>query len=105
MEFFFDQANKYLKLKYPNLYKKGGNRFHNKTKYIIDGYGWLNTIYELAKDGIFTKGADKNAVECIEDESLEIIFTYLSWKSAQAEYEVQNAKLRNKEQDRKNRER
>lgn len=102
MEFFFDSANRNLQQKYPLLYKKrGGNRFHNKTKHIIDGYGWLNTIYELAREGIFTKGTKHNAIECVENEQMDIIFTFLSWKSAQADYEVANAKLRNKEERQK----
>ncbi len=49
-------------------------------------YGWLNTLYDVAKSGLFTKQPN-HAVDSVRTENLYVIFTYLSWKSASNEYE------------------
>lgn len=55
-------------------------------------YGWLNTLYDVAKTGLFTVG-NMNAIDSCRETNLYIIFTYLSWSSAHNEYEneVRNA--------------
>tara|TARA_R110000751_G_scaffold132695_4_gene235233 strand:- start:4541 stop:4765 length:225 start_codon:yes stop_codon:yes gene_type:complete len=55
-------------------------------------YGWLNTLYDVAKTGLFTFG-NLNAIDSCRETNLYIIFTYLSWSSAHNEYEneVRNA--------------
>jgi len=49
-------------------------------------YGWLNTLYDVAKSGLFTVG-NMNAIDSCRATNLYVIFTYLSWSSAQNEYE------------------
>lgn len=49
-------------------------------------YGWLNTLYDVAKTGLFTSN-ENNAVDSVRQTNLYVIFTYLSWSSAHNEYE------------------
>ena len=49
-------------------------------------YGWLNTLYDVANTGLFTK-APHNPVDSVRHENLYVIFTYLSYSSAKNEYE------------------
>lgn len=49
-------------------------------------YGWLNTLYDVAKTGLFTT-YKLNAIESVRATNLYIVFTYLSWSSAHNEYE------------------
>lgn len=49
-------------------------------------YGWLNTLYDVAKTGLFTAG-NLNALDSTRETNLYVVFTYLSWSSAQNEYE------------------
>lgn len=49
-------------------------------------YGWLNTLYDVANTGLFTKHPN-NAIDSVRTENLFVVFTYLSWKSAHNEYE------------------
>tara|TARA_B100001094_G_scaffold333070_1_gene408313 strand:- start:12507 stop:12734 length:228 start_codon:yes stop_codon:yes gene_type:complete len=48
-------------------------------------YGWLNTLYDVAKTGLFTKNPD-NAIDSVRNTNLYVVLTYLSWKSANNEY-------------------
>ena len=52
----------------------------------MSGYGWLNTLYDVAKDNVFTKAPD-NSIDSVMNTNLHEVFTYLSWKTAQNEYE------------------
>jgi hypothetical protein len=52
----------------------------------MEGLGWLNTLYDVAGDGVFTK-APTNAIDSVMKTNLYEVFTYLSWKSAKSEYE------------------
>lgn len=63
-------------------------------------YGWLNTLYDVAKTGLFTSN-QMNAVESVKAENLYTIFTYLSWKSASVEYENEVKKGMEEEQKQK----
>tara|TARA_R100001443_G_scaffold111411_1_gene124174 strand:+ start:4492 stop:4719 length:228 start_codon:yes stop_codon:yes gene_type:complete len=49
-------------------------------------YGWLNTLYDVAKTGLFTEHPN-NAIDSVRNQNLYVVFTYLSWKSANNEYE------------------
>ena len=53
----------------------------------MSGFGWLNTLYDLANDGVFTKGPT-NAIESVQGTNLYEVFTFLSWKTARNEYEA-----------------
>ena len=100
MGFFFDSSSKFVEQKYPNL--KGGHRdpIAKKLAGIISGYGWLNSIYEIAKDGIFTK-EPYSAVESIEEAKVYDVLTYMSWKTAQGDYKHEYQKLHSKQEERK----
>jgi|19_taG_2_1085344.scaffolds.fasta_scaffold120375_2 hypothetical protein len=52
----------------------------------MKGFGWLNTLYDLAIDGVFTR-TPHNAIESVEKTNLFEVLTFLSWKSAKNEYE------------------
>lgn len=49
-------------------------------------YGWLNTLYDVAKTGLFTL-KNLNAIDSVRETNLYVVFTYLSWSSAHNEYE------------------
>ena len=74
-----------IRNKYPNLYGKGTG-IGAKVGHIIDGYGWLNSIYDVALDGIFSKAWKESPVESVENATLWEVITYMSWKTAQSEY-------------------
>ena len=50
-------------------------------------YGWLNTLYDVAKTGLFTRQPD-DAIDSVRNTNLYVVFTYLSWKTAQNEYDT-----------------
>ena len=50
-------------------------------------YGWLNTLYDLALDGIFTKNG-KDAIQSVKDERFYKVMTYLSWKTSKSDFEM-----------------
>jgi len=63
-------------------------------------YGWLNTLYDVARTGLFTKAPD-NAVDSVRHQNLYVIFTYISWSSAKNEYETEVRKSMEQEQKHK----
>ena len=86
--FFFEQTNKYMQEKFPNIFKDGNrieNRHAQKHWDIMKPYGWLNTLYDIAMTGLFTKNPD-NAIDSVRNTNLYVVLTYLSWKSANNEY-------------------
>jgi|TARA_R100000479_G_scaffold87921_2_gene42953 hypothetical protein len=50
-------------------------------------YGWLNTLYDIALDGIFTRDG-QDAVESVKREKLYKVLTYVSWKTAKGDFEL-----------------
>mgnify|MGYP003630120664 FL=1 len=50
------------------------------------GFGWLNTLYDLAVDGVFTRHP-LSAIQSVEKTNLYDVFTFISWKSSKNEYE------------------
>tara|TARA_R100000655_G_scaffold24_2_gene138 strand:+ start:4189 stop:4419 length:231 start_codon:yes stop_codon:yes gene_type:complete len=66
----------------------------------MEPYGWLNTLYDVAKTGLFTKHPH-NAVDSVRLEDLYIIFTYISYKTAVNEYENEVRKGMEQEQKHK----
>ena len=51
-------------------------------------FGWLNTLYDTAKTGLFTT-QPLNAIDSVREQRLDVVFTYLSWKAASIEYETE----------------
>jgi hypothetical protein len=49
-------------------------------------YGWLNTLYDVAIDGVFTQNG-KDAMQSVKDEKLYKVLTYVSWKTAKVDFE------------------
>ena len=66
-------------------------------KKYIRPFGWLNSLYALAKEGVF-KMDGLNEIESVKSENLYKVFTYLSWQNAKSDYEgaVQEAIHSNK---------
>ena len=52
----------------------------------MSGYGWLNTLYDVAKTGLFTE-PPMNAINSVKNQNVWEVFTYLSWKTASNEFE------------------
>jgi len=50
-------------------------------------YGWLNTLYDIALDGIFTSKG-KDSIQSVKDEKLYKVMTYLSWKTSKSDFEM-----------------
>lgn len=46
----------------------------------------MNSIYDIAIDGVFTKAWKYSAIESVEEAEIWDVLTYMSWKSATAEY-------------------
>ena len=94
--FFFEQVRTEIDVKFPNLSgDEGDPKSKIATKGTIDGYGWLNSLYDVSKDGIFTKDS-LSAVESVLITNLYEILTYLSWKSACNSYERKLTELNKK---------
>ncbi len=94
--FFFDSARKFIDGKFPNL-NKGTTDTQAKVaaKGTIDGYGWLNSVYDLAKDGIFTLPTE-TPLDSVMKTDLYTVLTYLSYKRASSDYEQTYSDLVNK---------
>ncbi len=63
-------------------------------------YGWLNTLYDVALDGVFTQNG-KDAMQSVKDEKLYKVLTYVSWKTSKSDFEIavneeQNKKIKTK---------
>lgn len=58
-----------------------------KASKIMKPYGWLNTLYDIALDGIFTNKG-KDAIQSVKDEKLYKVMTYLSWKTSKSDFEM-----------------
>lgn len=86
--FFFGEVRAKIDAKFPNLNGEGGDPTANiASKSTINGYGWLNSLYEVAKDGVFTRSWEYNPVDSVLNTKLYEVLTYLSWKSACAKFE------------------
>lgn len=86
--FFFDQTRNQVNEQYPNVFKAGKTTTAKKiaAKKTIAGYGWLNSVYPLAKDGVFN--LDKETpVNSVLKANLYEVLTYLSWQQACSDYE------------------
>ncbi len=94
--FFFDQTRKLIDDKFPNLSKGGADNFAKiAAKGTINGYGWLNSLYDIAKEGIFNL-PNETPLESALKTNLYQVMTYLSWKKACGEYERTYNDLMNK---------
>ena len=65
----------------------------------MEGYGWLNTLYDVAKTGLFTE-QPVNAINSVRQQNVYNVFTFISWKTASNEFE--NAVREGIEQEAKN---
>jgi hypothetical protein len=96
--FFFDQVRTKIDTDFPNLSGRsdeGSAKARIAAKGTIDGYGWLNSIYDTAKAGIFTMPTETPVNSVLETKLYEII-TYLSWKAACGSYEERVNELNEK---------
>jgi len=93
VRFFFEQAKSKISKDFPNVFGGGGSVSKSSVNTagiydkILKPYGWLNSLYQLSIDGIFTEKG-KNSVESVKDKKLNKVLTYLSWKTAKNDYEV-----------------
>ena len=96
--FFFEQVRTRIADEFPNLSGGGGsNAAKRAAKGTIDGYGWLNSVYRIAQDGIFTKG-NESAVQSVLDAKLDEILTYLSWQNAVSKFDEIMSEIHKKQQ-------
>ena len=54
-------------------------------------YGWLNVLYMIAREGVFTKHP-YNAIDSVLKENLYKVFTYYSFVSSEIEYKEEAQK-------------
>ena len=93
---FFDSSRKLIDDKFPNLSKGTEDAFEKiAAQGTIDGYGWLNSLYDVAKEGIFTK-PEETPLNSVLSSDLHQVLTYLSWKRACTDYEKTYNELMNK---------
>tara|TARA_Y100001972_G_C7654397_1_gene329353 strand:+ start:1574 stop:1768 length:195 start_codon:yes stop_codon:yes gene_type:complete len=50
-------------------------------------YGWLNSLYDVAMDGLFTKDG-KDPIQSVKDEKLYKVLTYIAWKTSKSDFEL-----------------
>lgn len=94
--FFFASARTVINDQFPNLSQ--GSKDHKAkvaAKGTIDGYGWLNTLYDVAKENLFTIPGQRPLDSVLLTDLYEIL-TYLSWKSACNTYQDEYNKLHKK---------
>ena len=98
VRFFFEQTNDLISKRYPNLFRSGSTKSIAvaKASKIMKPYGWLNTLYDLALDGIFTKKG-KDAIQSVKDEKFYKVMTYLSWKTSKSDFEMAVQEEQNKQ--------
>jgi len=85
--FFFDSAREFINESFPNLSSSGGDgKAIRAAKGTISGYGWLNSLYDIAKAGIFTL-PNQSPLNSVLLTNLYEVLTYLSWKNAVTQYE------------------
>jgi hypothetical protein len=84
--FFFEQVRTRIADQFPNLSSGGDPKAKRAAKGTIDGYGWLNSVYRIAKDGIFTS-KDLSPIDSVLNAGLDEILTYLSWQNACQKFE------------------
>ena len=89
VQFFFEQTNYSINQRYKNLFRDGGTKSIAvaKASKIMKPFGWLNTLYDLSLDGVFTRDGN-DAMQSVKDEKLYKVMTYLSWKTAKGDYEL-----------------
>ena len=93
--FFFVSARTVINDKFPNLSQGGDAKAKTAAKGTIDGYGWLNTVYDVAKENLFTIPGERPLDSVLLTDLYEIL-TYVSWKSACTTYEKEYTKLMRK---------
>jgi hypothetical protein len=85
--FFFESARKLIDDTFPNLSSSGGDgKAVRAAEGTISGYGWLNSLYDIAKTGIFTLPTHSPLNSVLLTDLYEVL-TYLSWKNATVQYE------------------
>ena len=95
--FFFTQTREHINERFPNLAEESGDgRLKIAARGTINGYGWLNTLYDVAKEGIFTL-PDQSPVNSVLLTNLYEVLTYLSWKNAVMTFEKQYQELMKKQ--------
>ena len=88
--FFFAEVRTKVHDSFPNLSGGGGDpKVAIAAKNTVNGYGWLNSLYDVAKDGVFNRNWELNPVESVLITNLYEVLTYLSWKGACNEFEKQ----------------
>ena len=102
VQFFFKHTKSQIDKSFPNVFGEGGRKTQSSGvntvglyKKYIKPYGWLNSLYSLAKDDVFTVDG-KNNIESVKDTNLYKVLTYMSWKTAVSDYESEvTDKIRN----------
>jgi hypothetical protein len=68
--------------RFPNLWGGAtGTRESIQAGKILEGYGWLNSLYKVAQDGVFNLSSD-NPIDSVKKTKVLNVLTYLSWKNA-----------------------
>tara|TARA_Y100001973_G_C5040674_1_gene252615 strand:- start:313 stop:609 length:297 start_codon:yes stop_codon:yes gene_type:complete len=94
--FFFASTRGIIDEKFPNLSESGGDsKAKIAAKGTIDGYGWLNAVYDLAKENIFQIPGER-PLDSVLLTNLYEVLTYLSWKNACTTYQKHYNKLNKK---------
>ena len=100
VQFFFKHTKSQIDKSFPNVFggrksSTGGVNTAGLYKKYIRPYGWLNSLYSLAKDNVFTVDG-KNSIESVKETNLYKVLTYMSWKTAVSDYEAEvTDKIRN----------
>jgi hypothetical protein len=95
VQFFFDRTKSEIGKSFANIFggeRRGGGSIKGKVasegyyKKYIKPFGWLNSLYAVAKDKIF-KQEGMNEIDSVKNTNLYKVLTYLSWQNAKADYE------------------
>lgn len=65
---------------------KGRVAAENAFKQYIKPFGWLHSLFTLAKEKVFTING-MNEIDSVKNTNLYKILTYLSWQNAKGDYD------------------
>jgi hypothetical protein len=102
VQFFFKHTKSQIDKSFPNIFnaqretRAGEVRTDVEYNKFIKPYGWLNSLYALAKEGVFTERG-KNSIDSVKEANLYKVLTFLSWQTAKSNFEdAVNHKIRNR---------
>ena len=101
IQFFFVKAETDLRKQYAALFKSGSSNVNViKNKDIIEPFGWLNTVYDLAEKKIFDL-TGYNSIDSLLGTNAWQVLSYMQWDNKRKEFETEVRKSTQQEAEQK----